>query len=176
MDIIIECAMEFISLQVKAGAHCIGIGDAFCSQIGPELYYHFAFTRQKKLVEHIHSEGALAKLHICGNTESILNGMIQTGADIIDIDHLVPNIGSFVSLLDKHQVFSGKSDPVSVIQFGSQESINKSVISDFMESKGRCIVSAGCEITPETSVENMNYFKNSSANLIWDGYKLQKKI
>jgi len=40
----------------------IGIGDAFCSQIGPELYQHFAFTRQRKLVEHIHSEGAIAKL------------------------------------------------------------------------------------------------------------------
>ncbi len=37
LDTIVECAMEFISLQIKAGAHCIGIGDAFCSQIGPEL-------------------------------------------------------------------------------------------------------------------------------------------
>ena len=51
MDIIVECAMDFISLQIKAGAHCIGIGDAFCSQIGPELYNQFAFERQKKLVD-----------------------------------------------------------------------------------------------------------------------------
>ena len=165
MDIIVECAMKFISLQVKAGAHCIGIGDAFCSQIGPELYNQFAFRRQKRLVEHIHSEGAIAKLHICGNTESILPGMIKTGADIIDIDHLVPSLAGFVALLGSHQVFSGKSDPVCIIQDGTSDIINQSVISDFTQSDGRCIISAGCEITPETSIGNMNYFKNAAEKL-----------
>ena len=50
-------AIEFITLQIKEGAHCIGIGDAFCSQIGPDLYNNFAFGRQKKLVDHIHKHG-----------------------------------------------------------------------------------------------------------------------
>jgi len=168
LDIIIECAMEFIHLQIKAGAHCIGIGDAFCSQIGPDLYHHFAFERQRKLVQHIHSEGAIAKLHICGNTESILSGMIKTGADIIDIDHLVPSLASFASLLGRQQVFSGKSDPVSIIQDGNYETINQSVNSDFQASKGRCIVSAGCEITPETTIENMKNFKKSVFTLFKD--------
>jgi MtaA/CmuA family methyltransferase len=166
LDIILECAMEFIHLQIKAGAHCIGIGDAFCSQIGPELYQHFAFNRQRKLVEHIHSEGAIAKLHICGDTESILNGMIQTGADIIDIDHMVPSLGSFVSLLGRNQVFSGKSDPVSIIQDGTSEMIIQSAHSDFMQSNGRCIISAGCEITPGTSNDNLHTFKSAAESLI----------
>jgi len=165
MVTIVESAMEFISLQINAGAHCIGIGDAFCSQIGPDLYYRFAFRKQKQLVDHIHSEGAIAKLHICGNTESILRGMIDTGADIIDIDHLVPSLKPYVSLIDNYQVFSGKSDPISVIQSGSPASIKNSVISDFSDSDGRCIISAGCEITPETSIENMNHFKNSAINI-----------
>jgi MtaA/CmuA family methyltransferase len=158
MDIIVESAMYFASLQIKAGAHCIGIGDAFCSQIGPDLYDQYAFERQKKLVDFIHSEGCLAKLHICGNTESILKQMIKTGADIVDIDHLVPSMGDFISLMGKHQVFSGKSDPVTVIQDGSYETIKRSVSADSTESGGRCIVSAGCEITPGTTVENMLAF------------------
>jgi uroporphyrinogen decarboxylase len=158
MDIIVDCAMDFISLQIKAGAHCIGIGDAFCSQIGPDLYNQFAFERQKKLVDFIHSEGALAKLHICGNTESILQSMIETGADIIDIDHLVNSMLDFEYLKLKHQVFSGKSDPVTIIQDGSHEMIRQSVIKDFVESKSRCIISAGCEITPGTSTRNMRAF------------------
>ena len=48
MDIIVECALEFITLQIKEGAHCIGIGDAFCSQIGPDLYNIFAFAADKR--------------------------------------------------------------------------------------------------------------------------------
>ena len=164
MDVIIECAMNFISLQIKAGAHCIGIGDAFCSQIGPDLYKQFAFERQKRLVECIHNEGALAKLHICGNTESILKEMIQTGADIIDIDHLVSSIKNFVPLLNHYQVISGKSDPVTIIQDGTPEIIKDSVINDFKQANGRCIISAGCEITPGTSSENMRAFKLSACD------------
>lgn len=166
MDLIIECASDFISLQIRAGAHCIGIGDAFCSQIGPELYRQFAFERQKKLVDFIHSEGAIAKLHICGNTESILKDMISTGADIVDVDHLVPSMQDFVSLLAGNQVFSGKSDPVSVIQDSSAEMIEQSVIKDFKHANKRCIVSAGCEITPGTSVENMKAFSKAARDLI----------
>lgn len=162
MDVITESAMNFIQLQIKAGAHCIGIGDAFCSQIGPELYNRFAFKRQKLLVDHVHKLGAIAKLHICGNTAAILPEMIKTGADIIDIDHLVPSMSDFAPLLSAHQVFSGKADPVSVIQDGSEKKIMDTVMADFMKAGKRCIVSAGCEITPGTTDENMYSFRNAA--------------
>jgi len=167
MDIIIESAMNFITLQIKAGAHCIGVGDAFCSQIGPELYKQFAFERQKRLIEHIQNEGALAKLHICGNTESILPMMIATGADIVDIDHLVPSMAPFTCLLKPNQVLSGKVDPVTIIQDGTPELIEHSVNDDLRLTKGRCIISAGCEITPGTSIDNMKIFGSTAINSRW---------
>jgi MtaA/CmuA family methyltransferase len=166
MDIIIESAKEFISLQIEAGAHCIGIGDAFCSQIGPELYNSFAFNRQKVLVDHIHSCGALAKLHICGNTTSILPSMIATGADIIDVDHQVPSMKEFVSLLGSYQVFSGKVDPVAIIENGTPELIKKFVIDDYEQADRRSVISAGCEITPGTSIRNMKAFALAAKNSI----------
>jgi uroporphyrinogen decarboxylase len=162
MDVIVETAKEFISLQAEAGAHCIGIGDAFCSQIGPDLYAEFAFNRQKQLVDHIHKCGATAKLHICGNTAPILPMMIGTGADIIDIDHLVPSLENFSKLLSPLQVLCGKSDPVSVIQDGDREMISVSVANDINNSGGRCIVSAGCEITPGTTILNMRAFADQA--------------
>jgi MtaA/CmuA family methyltransferase len=167
MDIIVENAMNFITLQIAEGAHCIGIGDAFCSQIGPELYNIFAFDRQKRMVDHIHNQGALAKLHICGNTESIMPSMIATGADIVDVDHLVPSMKDFAHLLSPTQVFCGKSDPVSVIQDGTAEIIKKSVIDDLKQAGGRCIISAGCEITPGTTIENFRAFRLLSKITEW---------
>jgi MtaA/CmuA family methyltransferase len=165
MNTIVESAKAFIYQQVKAGAHCIGIGDAFCSQIGPDLYEEFAFSRQKMLVDHIHSCGAVAKLHICGNTEAILPSMIATGADIIDIDHLVASMSDYVQLLSPGQVFSGKADPVSVIQDGTREQIRETVFKDFTQADGKCIISAGCEITPGTSPENMRAFSKAAKEL-----------
>ncbi len=162
MDVIVDAAIDFITLQIRSGAHCIGIGDAFCSQIGPDLYNMLAFQRQKLLVDHIHSEGGIAKLHICGDTEAILGKMIQTGADIIDVDHLVPEMAGFTGFLTKSQVFSGKSDPVTIIQDGNHETILESVRDDFIQANGRCIVSAGCEITPGTSQDNMRIFRKAA--------------
>lgn len=158
-QVIMESAFDFIDLQIKAGAHCIGIGDAFCSQIGPELYLKYAFERQKKLVECIHDHGALAKLHICGDTTELLKDMIRTGADIVDIDHLVKDMSGYASYLGKHQVFSGKCDPVTIIEDGDADIIFKTVERDFNDAGGRCIVSAGCEITPGTTIEKMKTFR-----------------
>ncbi|MFO8030532.1 MAG: uroporphyrinogen decarboxylase family protein [Cyclonatronaceae bacterium] len=161
MDVIIESVLHFITFQLEEGADAIGIGDAFCSQIGPDLYRQFAFERQKQLVDHIHAAGALAKLHICGNTSSILPDMIATGADIIDIDHLVPSMSDYAGMLAPHQVFSGKADPVSVIQDGEPKEIRQTVARDYRASGGRCIISAGCEITPDTRPENMHAFRKA---------------
>jgi MtaA/CmuA family methyltransferase len=163
--IIIENAKKFATVQIEAGAHCIGIGDAACSQIGPMLYNDLFFDHEKKLVDHIHSLGCLAKLHICGNTSSILPDMIKTGADIIDVDHLVGSMEPFADLLGNEQVFSGNSDPVSIIQDGSRKTIAESIINCHNQTKGRCIVSAGCEITPETSINNFKIYQNTINNI-----------
>lgn len=159
MEVIVEAALDFITAQVDAGAHCIGIGDAFSSQIGPSLYRQFAFGGECRMIEHIHALGAKAKLHICGNTKAILPDMIRTGADIVDVDHLVPSMVEFAPLLRPGQVLSGKTDPVSVIQDGTPEQIADAVRDSQRQAGGRCIVSAGCEITPGTSVENFRAFR-----------------
>lgn len=158
INVIVDSAIEFITLQVQAGAHCIGIGDAFCSQIGPALYRQFAFEGERRMINHIHQLGAKAKLHICGNTHRILPDMIQTGADIVDVDHLVPSMAEFAKLLGPHQVFSGKCDPVSVIQNGNKNDIKTCIKDSLTQAGGRCIISAGCEITPGTTIHNFREF------------------
>ena len=162
LDIMTEFGLVFITEQVKAGAHCIGIGDAACSQISPDLYQQFIFEREKELIDHVHSLCAIVKLHICGNTTAILPDMIKTGADIIDIDHLVTTMADFLPLLSEGQVFSGNSDPVSIIKDGTSEVIQASVQSCYQQTKGRGIVSAGCEIPAATSYENMQGYMKSA--------------
>ena len=162
LDIITESAAGFITAQVNAGAHCIGIGDAVCSLISPELYREFIFPLEKVLIDHTHSLNARVKLHICGNTTAILPDMIRTGADIIDIDHLVASMGDFIDLFSEKQVPSGNSDPVSIIRDGTKEIIEESVLYCLKATNGRGIVSAGCEIPPDTSVENLMAYRDAA--------------
>ncbi len=162
LDIITETAIDFITLQVRAGAHCIGIGDSVCSLISPELYNEFCFEREKALTDHIHSLGAYAKIHICGNISAILPDVIRTGADIVDIDHRTGPVMEAVKLLSTGQVFAGKSDPVTVIQDGDETLIRDSALSFYREAAGRAILSAGCEVTPGTANENLLFFGSLS--------------
>jgi uroporphyrinogen decarboxylase len=161
-DIIFELGLSFSEAQIKAGAHCIGIGEAACSQINPELYREFFFPYEKRLVEYIHSLGAMAKIHICGNTSGILNDIMKTGADIIDIDHMVTAVPREVPNLLPHQVFSGCADPVSILQNGDYGTIRQKIKDDYKNASGRMIVSAGCEVTPGTSLENFRAFCESA--------------
>lgn len=170
LDIITESAIAFITPQVRAGAHCIGIGDSVCSLISPDLYIEFCFEREKALVDHIHSLGALAKIHICGNISSILPDVIRTGADIVDIDHRTGPVTDVLGILRPGQVFSGKSDPVSVIQDGDSELISRSSIEFFRETGSRAILSAGCEVTPGTSSGNLTFFSGMADELMKDRY------
>jgi len=165
LDIITEFSIEYVAAQIKAGAHCIGIGDAACSQISPDLYKDFIFEREKAIVDEVHANGALVKLHICGNTTAILPDMIKTGADIVDIDHLVKSMGDFTSMLGENQVLCGNSDPVSVIMDGSVNDIIESVEKCYKETTGRCITSAGCEIPAETSISNMHSYSEAAHKL-----------
>jgi MtaA/CmuA family methyltransferase len=162
IEIILENAINLITAQVKAGAHCIGIGEAVCSQIGPDIYKEFGFKGDKILVDHIHSLGALAKIHICGDTSDIMPQLVATGADIIDVDHLAKDIGKFATLLNPGQVLSGNVDPVAIVANGSPEII-KAAVKDINEkTNNRTIVSAGCEIPPGTPMENMKAFQEST--------------
>lgn len=165
LDIITASAIAFITPQVKAGAHCIGIGDSVCSLISPDLYEEFCFEREKALVEHIHSLGAMAKIHICGNISAILPRVIGTGADIIDIDHRTGPVTDVLGLLGPHQVFSGKCDPVSVLQDGDRELIGSCSHAFFSEAGGRAILSAGCEVTPGTPAGNLMFFSGMARQL-----------
>jgi uroporphyrinogen decarboxylase len=91
--------------------------------------------------------------------------MIKTGADIVDIDHLVTSMGDFMQLFSAKQVPSGNSDPVSVIRDGNPQSIEKSVLHCFNVTDGRGIVSAGCEIPPDTSTENFRAYSEAARSL-----------
>ena len=165
LDIILETSIEEAKAEIKAGAHCIGIGDAVCSQIGPKFYREFGFEREKILIDAIHSEGAYAKLHICGDTTKILPDMIKTGADIIDVDHLVSDMSTFVPLLGDTQVLCGNSDPVEIVYRGNEEEMKKSMLLCHRQTQGLGITSAGCEIPPNTSLETFRTYCNLAHTL-----------
>jgi MtaA/CmuA family methyltransferase len=153
-DFTVEGAIRFASVQIAAGADSIGIGDAAASLLGPRIYNEFVWPWEKRLVDAIHEQGAKVRLHICGNTRKILDGMGKLGCDLVDVDFLVP-LEEARRMTGPLQTLTGNLDPVRDVRDGSPESITKALEALREKAGARWIVSAGCEIVRDTRHENV---------------------
>lgn len=154
VDICLEQGILFAREQIKAGAQYIGIGDAAASLVSPKLYRDLILPAEKRLIDEIHKSGAAAKLHICGNTTALLESMADSGADIIDIDHLV-DLQEAMNKIGDQAVVCGNFDPVSVLLDGDVMAVKEHVKRCLDIGKDNIIISAGCEVPKFTPYENL---------------------
>ena len=124
MDICVETGIEFARAQVEAGADTIGIGDAVASQVGPEFYESMIQPREKKLVTAIRDMGAKVRLHICGDTTSLLPGIAGLGIDIMDVDHMV-DMATVRKALGHKVCLAGNIDPANGVLNGTPAQIKR---------------------------------------------------
>ena len=155
MDRCIVTAGDFALAQIDAGADIMGVGDAICSQVSPEMYERFVLPLHRELFAAIHEAGAAVKLHICGNITHLLDLIAQTGADIVDIDWMV-DMNTAYSALGDGIVRCGNLDPVSVIQDLPEPMLRDRSDTCVAAETGRpFIFSGGCEVTVNTPHENL---------------------
>ena len=159
-DFTVRMEVEFARAQAAAGATLIGVGDAAASLVGPKFYTQFVLPYEKRLVAEIRALGVPVRLHICGNTKRIVEGMGQTGADIIDLDFLTP-LGHARDAMRETQVLLGNIDPVRAFRDGTPQSIEAALAECYRQAGAAYICGAGCEVprgTPHANVEAMTRF------------------
>jgi MtaA/CmuA family methyltransferase len=149
-----ENAVAFARAQVAAGADIIGLGDSVCSQISPAMYRQFALPYEQRIFAAVHEMGALARLHICGNTSRILSGMAESGADIVDLDWMV-DLRQAAATFGSSPAPCGNFDPVGIMLQGSEADVRAAVQACLEAAGRRGISAAGCEIPDGTPQENL---------------------
>lgn len=153
-EFVLQMELSFAREQVKAGADVIGIGDAAASLVGPRIYEEFVRPFEQRLVSGIQESGARARLHICGNTRKILNGMGQLGCEIVDLDSLAP-LSEARQTMGPRQVLLGNINPVTVLRNGAASEVTSAVAECHRQAGTRFIVGAGCEVPRDTPPENL---------------------
>ena len=148
----------------------IGVGDAAASLIGSDLYCKNILLLEKTLCDAIHEAGAAVKLHICGNTISIIEHMAKTGADIIDVDWMVPLEGAR-QLVGPEITLCGNFDPSGVLLQGSPEDVAKAAKQCIERGGEKFILMPGCEVPPGTPEENIRAFCPCNGCLIREELK-----
>ena len=160
----LKMELEFARAQIEAGADIIGIGDAAASLVGPGIYRKTVWPFEKRLIDGIHTLGSRVRLHVCGNTNPILDEIGKLGCDIVDLDSMVA-LADGRRAMGETQILLGNLDPVRVLKNGSAADVSRALAVCHREAGSRYIVGAGCEIprsTPEANLRAMFEFATTS--------------
>jgi [methyl-Co(III) methanol-specific corrinoid protein]:coenzyme M methyltransferase len=137
----------------NAGADFITIHDMGGSPgfIGPAKYEQFVYPAQKLLIAELPAPRVLS---VCGNTNKSMHLLAQTGADAISVDQL-NDLAESRKILTETLLF-GNIDPVATLWRGDQAEITEAARG--AKEAGVDAVWPGCDLVPQTSIENLKAF------------------
>jgi uroporphyrinogen decarboxylase len=153
-----NAAAEFLRLMAGTGADMLSNGDSPAGPdlISPVMYSDFAQPYERSLVDEAHALGLPYALHICGNTTRILDMMLATGADALELDYKT-DVQRAHDAMRGRAVFIGNIDPSSVLALGTPalvERRTRELLKVFADTPG-FILNAGCAIPAETPSLNL---------------------
>jgi uroporphyrinogen decarboxylase len=153
-----DVAQKLARGLLTSGAHGLVLGEATCSPsfISPALYRELVLPHHRRLVAQIKQMGwRCVGLHVCGNTTAIIEDMISTGVDFLDVDYQVP-AEKAVAIARGRMVLRGNLDPSSIFRFGAAHKVRMETAALCKSVAGaRWIISSGCDIPPGTPAENV---------------------
>jgi uroporphyrinogen decarboxylase len=160
-----ETALRLGRWLLGSGAHGLVLGEATCSPnfISPRFYRQFVLPRHRELIRGLKAAGWQAVgLHICGDTTPIIEDIVSTGVDFLDIDYQVPAARA-IGLAHGRIALRGNLDPSADFRFGLPAEITAKTQALLCDIQGeRWILSSGCDIPPGTPAENIAAFAATS--------------
>ena len=161
LDFAVDVGIHLGAWLRSTGAHGVLLGEATCSPdfIPPDFYRTLVVKRHRRLVAGLKAAGWHAVgLHICGNTQSIIDDIVSTGVDFMDVDYQVPAADA-LALAKGRMVLRGNLDPSAVFRYGDTERVDDQTRALTALVRGKpWILSSGCDIPPGTPAENLTAF------------------
>ncbi|MBL8227572.1 MAG: uroporphyrinogen decarboxylase family protein [Bryobacterales bacterium] len=154
-----EATLSFVRLMAGTGVHMVSNGDSWAGSdlVSPRLYRDFALPYERRIVAAAHELGLPYLLHICGKTDRILDGMVSTGADGLELDYKTDPQRAQAAL-DGRAAFAGNLDPSGVLAAGTPSMVAEKTRDLLCVFAGtpRFILNAGCAIPSTTPPENIH--------------------
>ena len=158
LDYCTGATSQFIKLMAQTGCDMVSNGDspAGPEMISPDMYEKYALPFEKRIVDVAHEAGLHYTLHICGNTDVILDKMLKTGADAFELDYKTDVQKVFDIYHDKATLI-GNIDPSGVLALGTVDMVRQKTreLLETYKTSNRFILNAGCAIPPNTPAGNL---------------------
>ncbi len=162
-----NAGIQFIKLMAQTGCDMVSNGDspAGPDMISPEMYLKYAMPYERKLVKAAHQSNVSYALHICGNTDVILESMLLTEADAFELDYKT-DIRKAFDLFNKTATFIGNIDPSGILCMGTANEVQQKTLEllNIYKNSNRFILNAGCAIPSNTPEENLRMMIETARN------------
>lgn len=159
LDYCADAVSRYAIAMAEAGAHILNTGDSAASGslIGPQAYAEFAFPYEKKVFEAVRRRfDTPISLHICGDSRTCIDKMVQTGATAIEIDEKM-DMHLARTVCDEKVTVIGNVNPVNPVMQGTPEQVKAKSREclDAFAGSNRFILATGCAVSPLTPEANL---------------------
>lgn len=155
-------AIKLLAKEFMDGGVGISLCDPVASGtiINEKAYREFVLPYTKEIIDFIHSYGKSVTYHVCGDTSSLTEAMVETGCNVLSIDNRVSLEDTKKRVGDKI-VLMGNVDPITSMMLGTPKDVEENVKACFRQGydnpKGY-LLSTGCGIPIDSPLENIDAF------------------
>ncbi len=161
LDYCNEASSQFIKLMAQTGCDMVSNGDspAGPDMIPAEMFEKWAKPYIKNMADTAHEAGVDYLIHICGNTDIIVNHMLETGADALELDYKTDTQKTFDLMKDK-ATFFGNVDPSGILALGTPAQVREKTteLLDIFSKTNKFVLNTGCALPSTTPEENIKAF------------------
>ncbi|KAK5045637.1 Uroporphyrinogen decarboxylase in heme biosynthesis [Exophiala bonariae] len=161
---IAELCVEYLALQVVAGAQIIQVFDSWAGELSPASFKEFALPYLRYISEHLPkrlrelNEDVVPMVVFAKGAWYALDDLSDSGYDVVGLDWLHDQ-SEAVKIAKGRVTLQGNADPG--VLYGSHESITSVVeqmVKGFGGGKERWIVNLGHGITPGVNPDDLKFF------------------
>ncbi len=151
-----EVIIPYGQALVAAGADTVCILEPTATFISPHAFDEFSGHYVRQIFEALDTIGIL---HICGDTQHLIEPMCATGAQGLSLDAPL-DFPAAIAQMPEDVVLIGNLDPVRVMTNGSPAEVRAAThkLLEDMAPYPNFILSTGCDLPPETPLDNIAAF------------------
>ena len=156
LDYCVRVHRRFAEALREAGAHGTSMGGAGVDLIGPRLHRAFCHPASREVIQAVGSDAFPYSLHICGDATLILDDMVATGAQFLELDYKTDMHAAKGAMRGK-ATFIGNVNPVTLwgdtaaaVDAAARQAIG------ILGPGGEFVLGAGCALSLDTPDDNVH--------------------
>jgi uroporphyrinogen decarboxylase len=146
--------------EVRLG---LNLGDPIAGTLSPKQFDEFAGPALKKVIKTWANEGKFCALHVCGDINHLIDKLVELGPGMLSVDAPV-NLAEAKKTIAGRVVLVGNVDPVKIMLEGTPEDVKQACRECIRQAApgGMYMLASGCEVPPETPLENLRAFMDAA--------------